>query len=86
MKAVVYDKYGPPEVLRLQEVDKPIAKGDEVLVQIHAASVNQWDWDLLRGKPLLVRLVRIRRLAVSILCLSCHRPTNVRAGPRTDVR
>ena len=67
MKAVVYDKYGPPEVLRLQEVDKPVAKSDEVLVQIHAASVNQWDWDLLRGKPFLARLGGLRKPQYHVL-------------------
>ena len=56
MKAVVYSEYGPPEVLRFEDVDKPVAKDDELLVRVRAASVNQWDWDLVRGNPLLVRL------------------------------
>jgi len=51
MKAAVYTKYGPPEALQVTEVIKPIPKDDEVLVKIHAASVNNWDWDLVRGKP-----------------------------------
>ena len=57
MKAIVYHKYGSPDVLELQEVDKPDVKDDEVLVRIHAASVNDWDWGLLRGKPFTNRLV-----------------------------
>jgi NADPH:quinone reductase-like Zn-dependent oxidoreductase len=55
MKAAVYNKYGPPEVLRLAEVEKPVPEEDEVLVKVHAASVNNWDWDLVRGKPYLFR-------------------------------
>ena len=52
MRAIVYRKYGSPDVLELEEVQKPTPEDDEVLVQIHAASVNSWDWDLLRGTPL----------------------------------
>lgn len=56
MKAMVYNKYGKPNVLNLKEVEKPTSKPNEVLVKIHAVSVNSWDWDLLRGKPFLARL------------------------------
>ncbi len=57
MKAVVYKKYGSPSVLQLQKIEKPIPKENEVLVRIYAASVNSWDWDLLKGKPFLVRMI-----------------------------
>ena len=57
MKAIVYEKYGPPDVLELEEVEKPIPKDNEVLVKVHAASVNDWDWGLLIGKPFVNRLV-----------------------------
>jgi len=57
MKAIVYTKYGPPDVLRLKEVEKPAPKNNEVMVKVHAASVNYADWGLLRGKPFLVRLM-----------------------------
>ena len=57
MKAVVYTKYGSPAVLQLQEIEKPIPKENEVLVKDYAASVNSWDWDLLKGKPFLVRII-----------------------------
>ena len=49
MKAIVYTKYGPPDVLHLEEVPKPIPKDNEVLIKVHASSINDWDWNLLRG-------------------------------------
>ena len=49
MKAAFYKKYGGPEVLEIKEVDKPFPKGDEVLVKVYAASINDWDYGLLRG-------------------------------------
>ena len=55
MKAFVYDKYGPPETLRMAEVDQPAPKVDEVLVKVLAVSVNAADWHVLRGKPLFSR-------------------------------
>jgi len=60
MKAVVYEAYGTPDVLTLREVRTPAPKDDEVLIKVHAASVNSWDWDLLRGEPFLNRLGALR--------------------------
>jgi NADPH:quinone reductase-like Zn-dependent oxidoreductase len=57
MKAIAYTKYGSPDVLQLKEVEKPTPKDNEVLVKVHAASVNDWDWGLLRGTPLVNRLL-----------------------------
>ena len=57
MKAIVYQKYGSPDVLELREVENPVPKDGEVLVKIHAVSVNPLDWHILRGKPFLVRLM-----------------------------
>ena len=56
MKAIVYTRYGPPEVLQLKEVAKPTPRDDEVLIKVHAVSVNRSDWEGLRGKPLYARL------------------------------
>jgi NADPH:quinone reductase-like Zn-dependent oxidoreductase len=57
MKAIVYERYGPPDVLQLKEVKKPTPKDNEVLIKVHAASINSWDWELLRGKPFVNRLL-----------------------------
>ena len=57
MKAIVFTKYGTPDVLQLQEVAKPIPKDDEVLIKVHATSINDWDWGLITGKPFEVRLL-----------------------------
>ena len=56
MKAVVYDSYGSPDVLRLEDVQIPIPGADEVLVKVHAVSINSWDWDMLTGRPFEYRL------------------------------
>ncbi|WP_026575437.1 NAD(P)-dependent alcohol dehydrogenase [Bacillus sp. UNC438CL73TsuS30] len=55
MKAIVYDQYGPPDVLKVTEVDKQIPKENEVLVKIHATSVNFGNLVLLTGEPFLAR-------------------------------
>ena len=56
MKAYVYEKYGSYKNLILKELDKPVPKTDEVLVKIHAFSINDWDWALLLGKSLITRM------------------------------
>jgi NADPH:quinone reductase-like Zn-dependent oxidoreductase len=55
MKAFMYERYGPPERLRMAEVDTPAPDADQVLVKVLAASVNAADWHVLRGKPLFSR-------------------------------
>ena len=57
MKAVLCDRYGPPEVLQIRDVDKPTPEADEVLIEVVAASVNPMDWRLMRANPSLVRLM-----------------------------
>ena len=57
MKAIVYTKYGSPDVLHLEEVEKPTPKDDEVLIKILAASVNAYDWHFLTADIFLIRLM-----------------------------
>ena len=56
MKAIVYRCYGSPDVLQLEDIEKPVPADDEVLVKVHAASVNPLDWHYMRGSPYLMRL------------------------------
>ncbi|HLY93401.1 MAG TPA: NAD(P)-dependent alcohol dehydrogenase [Gaiellaceae bacterium] len=56
MKAIVAHRYGAPETLTVEEVEKPAVEPDQVLVRVRASSVNPYDWHLLRGSPFLVRL------------------------------
>jgi NADPH:quinone reductase-like Zn-dependent oxidoreductase len=56
MKAFVYTKYGSPDVLELKEVAKPTPADDEVLIKVLAASVNAYDWHMLKADVFLVRL------------------------------
>ncbi|NTV37133.1 MAG: NAD(P)-dependent alcohol dehydrogenase, partial [Anaerolineaceae bacterium] len=57
MKAIICPKYGSPDVLQLQEVEKPFPQEDEVLVKIHAASLNSRDLRMLRANPIFMRLM-----------------------------
>jgi NADPH:quinone reductase-like Zn-dependent oxidoreductase len=57
MKAIVYEEYGPPDVLQLKEVEKPTPKEDEVLIEVQAASLSYSDWVYVRGKPFVARLM-----------------------------
>lgn len=72
MKAVVYSRYGSPDVLQIQDVEKPAPKDNEVLIQIRAASLNPLDWHFMRGTPYLARVVfglgkpKVQRLGVDV--------------------
>jgi NADPH:quinone reductase-like Zn-dependent oxidoreductase len=55
MKAIVQDKYGPPDVLELREIATPVVNDDEVLVGVHASSANPADWHFMRGVPYIMR-------------------------------
>lgn len=67
MKAIVYHQYGSPDVLKLEEVQKPVPSDDEVLVKIHAVSINGSDREGLIGKPLYARMAGLRKPGYPIL-------------------
>jgi NADPH:quinone reductase-like Zn-dependent oxidoreductase len=56
MKAILQDRYGPPKVLELRDIDKPVVGAADVLVRVRASSVNPADWHVIRGRPFIVRL------------------------------
>src|SRR5712691_3392702 len=58
MKAIVYHEYGSADVLKCEDVEKPVPKDDEVLIKVRAASVNPLDWRLMKGKPRALRKCR----------------------------
>src|SRR6478609_3944671 len=56
MKAIVQERFGPPDVLQLVDIDLPEVGADDVLVRVHAAALNPYDWHIMRGDPLIARL------------------------------
>ena len=57
MKAVVYTHYGPPDALQLKEVEKPVPENGEVLIRIHATTVNRTDCATIRAIPFFARII-----------------------------
>jgi NADPH:quinone reductase-like Zn-dependent oxidoreductase len=57
VRAIVFERYGSPDELVLRELPVPEPKADEVLVRVHAASLNEWDWSALHGRPWINRLI-----------------------------
>ena len=57
MKAIVYTKYGPPDVLQLKEIQKPAPRDDEVQIKVRAAAANPLDWHFMRATPFLMRFI-----------------------------
>jgi NADPH:quinone reductase-like Zn-dependent oxidoreductase len=71
MKAAVYTRFGPPEVLHINDVEDPVPKDDEVLIRVRAASVNPLDSHLMRGKPYIGRI---------LFGFGLRKPKNTRPG------
>ena len=57
MKAITRNEYGGPETLRFEDIDKPVPKDDEILIEVKAASLNVADWHMMTGTPYMVRLM-----------------------------
>jgi NADPH:quinone reductase-like Zn-dependent oxidoreductase len=79
MKAVVYSRYGSPDVLELREIGKPVVRDDQVLVRVRAASVNPADWHFMRGQPYMVRMVNGLRRPRKATVLGCDLAGQVEA-------
>ena len=69
MKAIVYHHYGSPDVLQCEEIEKPTAGDDEVLIKVRAASVNPLDWKIMKGRPYVMRMM-----------FGLRKPKNTRPG------
>ncbi|HVS81997.1 MAG TPA: NAD(P)-dependent alcohol dehydrogenase, partial [Pyrinomonadaceae bacterium] len=70
MKAVVYTDYGPPDVLEIRDIKKPVPNDDQVLVKVRATSVNPYDWHFIRGTPYIMRAMMV----------GLRKPTDPRLG------
>jgi NADPH:quinone reductase-like Zn-dependent oxidoreductase len=57
MKAIVQERFGPPDVLQFADTDPPEGGADDVLIRVHAAALNPYDWHIMRGDPLIARLM-----------------------------
>jgi NADPH:quinone reductase-like Zn-dependent oxidoreductase len=65
MKAAVYTRYGPPDVVQIADAAKPVPNDNEVLIKVRAASLNPADWRLMRGVPYIFRLMfRLREPSI----------------------
>src|SRR5215208_5537668 len=69
MKAILFPKYGSPDVLQLTEIEKPVPNESQVLIKVHAASANPLDWQRMRGEPFLARMGE-----------GLHKPQNPKLG------
>lgn len=67
MKAIVYERYGPPDVLQLKEIDKPVPDDNQLLIKVHAVSINGSDKEKLIGRPLYTRIAGLRKPGHQIL-------------------
>ena len=57
MRAIVQERFGPPDILQLVDTDPPEVGAGDVLVRVHAAALNPYDWHIVRGDPLIARLM-----------------------------
>ena len=79
MKAIVQTGYGSPDVLELQDIDKPVVKDDEVLVRVHAAALHAGDIFCMHGEPFIVRFAsRIPQTQELRARIRCGRPRGER--------
>ncbi len=80
MKAIVYRDYGSPDVLRLEEIEKPVPNDNQLLVKVRAASVNPLDWHYMEGTPYLMRLLEFGLLKPKVTRLGVDYAGHGRSG------
>ncbi len=86
MKAFVYEEYGSPDVLTLRDIPAPVPGESDVLVRVHASSVNDYDWHLLTGHPFINRLNAPRRPRNSVLGCDVSGTVELVGSAVTDLR
>ncbi len=67
MKAIINSKYGNAKTMQLLDIQKPIPGDDEVLIKVHAVSINSWDLGMLNGSPIFIRMWGLFKPKVNIL-------------------
>ena len=80
MKAVIYRKYDTPDVLEIQDIDKPVPKKNEVLIRIHATTVSAGDWRLRKADPFLAMILPKQKRASMLFLMLWGKPLNRHAG------
>lgn len=86
MKAIAHATYGSPDVIELREVEMPVPAADEILVRVHAASVNRSDWEALTGDPAYTRMNGLRRPRRQILGSDVAGTVEAAGKDHTDFR
>ena len=73
MKAAVYYRYGPPDVLEIEDVEKPVPGNGDVLVRVHSTTVSAADWRLRKADPIIVRFMNGLWKPKNMICLDLER-------------
>jgi hypothetical protein len=87
MKAIVYHEYGSPDVLKLEEVQKPTPADNQLLIKVYTVSINRSDWESLTGKPLYARMMPNSRVrSTTLVPMLDIRPSAPTTAMITEIR